>query len=267
MKKIVFLLLLSFSLTTCKKKDVVNEFAGNPVTSSALVDMSWTLDKPHGSVCWESNYLDYSVGKLSGRFNNYGFSPKFIFDEKNLSNCKINAWVILSSVDSGEPLRDAVGKCIRNYMGVTYLDTLKTIVNPASDTAWFRSTTIVKSGTGYVAIGNFSFNRYRAPSGFADGTPISKPVYLYFNYNGTTDFDTDGDFIKDKYYSSFTGHFSFLRSNHMDVNSTIRYVPVPALIDLPGNNVAMNNKTYGEWTTNIADKMDFVLNLQFYKNH
>jgi len=161
MNKILLFSILIFSLVSCKKKDAITEQAGTQVTGSALVDVLWTLDKPHGSVCWESNYLDYSVGKLTGRFNNYGFSPKFIFNEANLSNCKINAWVTLSSVDSGEPLRDGLGKCIRNYMGVTYLDTLKTIVNPASDTAWFRSTTIVKSGTGYVAIGNFVFNRYR----------------------------------------------------------------------------------------------------------
>ena len=164
-------------------------------------------------------------------------------------------------------MRDGLGKCIRSYMGETYLDTLKTNVDPASDTAWFHSTNIVRSGTGYVAIGTFSFNRYRAPSGFADGTTISTPVKLYFNYNGTADFDTDGDFIKDKYRASFTGHFSFLRSEHMDVNSTIQYVPVPAPIDLAGNTVAVNNKTYGEWTTNIGDQMNFTVNLQFYKNH
>ncbi|MBK6986058.1 MAG: hypothetical protein IPH32_15525 [Bacteroidetes bacterium] len=49
----------------------------------------------------------------------------------------------------------------------------------------------------------------------------------------------------------------------MDVNASIKYVPVPALIDLPGNSIAANNKTYGEWTTNIADEMNFTLNLQF----
>lgn len=267
MKKILLLSVLAFSFTTCKKKDTITELTGTPVTGNALVDVLWTLDKVHGNVCWESDFLDYSVGKLTGRFNDFGFWPKFIFDEANLSNCSINAWVTLSSIDSGEPLRDGLGKCIRSYMGQTYLDTLKTIVDPASDTAWFRSTNIVKSGTGYVAIGIFSFNRYRTPSGFADGTAISTPVKLYFNYNGTSDFDTDGDFINDNYRASFTGHFSFLRSDHMDVNSTIQYVPLPAQIDLAGNTIALNNKTYGEWTTNIADLMNFTMNLQFYKNH
>ncbi|MBK6986060.1 MAG: hypothetical protein IPH32_15535 [Bacteroidetes bacterium] len=73
MKKILLLLVLVISLTACKKKDVVTELAGTPVAGNGLVDVLWTLDKPHGSVCWESNYLDYSVGKLTGRFNNYGF--------------------------------------------------------------------------------------------------------------------------------------------------------------------------------------------------
>jgi hypothetical protein len=152
-------------------------------------------------------------------------------------------------------------------MGQTYLDTLKTIVDPASDTAWFHSTDIRQTGTGYVAIGTFSFNRYRTPSGYPDGTPITKPCNFYFTYNGTVDFDTDGDFINDKLRASFTGRFSFLRSEHMDTNSTIQYLPVPALIDLAGNGVAANNTTYGVWTTNVADQMDLTLNMQFYKNH
>ena len=79
MNKILLFSVFVFLFVSCKKKDVVVEQTGTPITGNALVDVLWTLDKPHGSVCWESNYLDYSVGKLTGRFNNYGFSPKFIF--------------------------------------------------------------------------------------------------------------------------------------------------------------------------------------------
>lgn len=269
MKKLLLLslLLLPLALTTCKKEDTVTPLSGTPVGGSGLVDIFWSNDKPHSNVCWEADYLAYSVGKLTGRFNDFGFSPKFVFDQANLGNSSMHAYVVLSSIDSGEPLRDGLGRCIRSYMGQTYLDTLKTIVDPASDTAWFHSTDIRRSGTGYVAIGTFSFNRYRAPSGFPDGTRISKPCLFFFTYNGTMDFDTDGDFINDKLRASFTGHFSFLRSDHMDTASTIQYIPVPAQIDLPGNTVAANNTTYGVWTTNIADRMDFTLNMQFYKNH
>lgn len=267
MKKLILLPLLSLLLITCKKEDSISELNGTPVAGSGLVDIFWSHDVPHSNVGWETNYMDYSVGQLTGRFNSFGFSPKFIFDQSNLANCRIHAYVLISSIDSGEPLRDALGKCIRSYMGQTYLDTLKTIVDPASDTAWFHSTDIRQSGTGYVAIGTFSFNRYRAPSGYPDGTPITKPCNFYFTYNGTVDFDTDGDFINDKLRASFTGRFSFLRSHHMDTNSTIQYLPVPALIDLPGNNIAAGNTTYGVWTTNVADQMNFTLNMQFYKNH
>jgi|GEM_PF-6920939 hypothetical protein len=267
MKRLVLVLTLASFFTTCKKDDTITPLGGTPVAGNGIVDIFWTLDKPHSNVCWESDYLDWSVGKLTGRFNSFGFSPKFIFDEANLGNCRINAYVLISSIDSGEPIRDALGACIRSYMGQTYLDSMKTIVDPRSDTAWFRSTDVRRSGNGYVAVGTFSFNRYRAPSGFPDGTAISKPCNLYFTYNGTQDFDTDGDFINDKLRASFTGRFSFMRSEHMDTNSTIQYLPVPALVDLPGNGVAANNKTYGVWTTNVADRMDFTLNMQFYKNH
>lgn len=267
MKKLLLLPLLALALTTCKKEDTITPLSGTPVGGDGLVDIFWSNDKPHSNVCWEADYLAYSVGKLTGRFNDFGFSPKFVFDQGNLGNSSMHAYVVLSSIDSGEPLRDGLGRCIRSYMGQTYLDTLKTIVDPASDTAWFHSTDIRQSGTGYVAIGTFSFNRYRAPSGFPDGTRISKQCLFFFNYNGTMDFDTDGDFINDKLRASFTGHFSFLRSEHMDTASTIQYIPVPAQIDLPGNTVAANNTTYGVWTTNIADRMDFTLNMQFYKNH
>ena len=267
--KISFFLLLAtiVTLLQCKKDDVVSPLTGTPVSGNGLVDVSWTFDKPHSNVCWEAKYLDYSVGMLTGRFNNFNFSPKFVFDQAGLVNCSINAWVQLSSIDSGEPGRDGPGNCIRSYMGVTYLDTNRTITDPASDTAWFRSTSVVKSGTGYIAIGNFSLNRYRTPSGFPDGTRITKPVMLFFTYNGTTDFDTDGDFVNDKYRASFTGKFTFLRSQFMDTNSTIQWIPVPSLIDLPGNTIAANNTTYGVWTTNVDDDMSFTLNLQFYKNH
>ncbi|MEW6469914.1 MAG: hypothetical protein AB1458_13380 [Bacteroidota bacterium] len=251
----------------CKKEDSITPVSGTPVAGSGLVDVSWSFDKPHSNVNWQSQYLDYSTGMLTGRFDNFNFSPKFVFDGANLANCRINAWVQLSSVNSGEPLRDGPGRCLRSYLGVTYLDTNKTITDPASDTAWFRSSNIVRTGTGYAAIGTFYFNRYRAPSGYPDGTRISQPAVLYFTYNGTTDFDTDGDGTNDKYRASFSGRFSFLRSQFMDTNSTIQWVPVPSLADAAGNVIAANNTTYGVWTTNVADEMSITLNMQFYKNH
>lgn len=256
-----------FAIISCNKKNEITPLTSTAVTGNGLVDLSWTFDKAHSNVNWSSKYLDWSSGMLTGRFNNFNFFPKFVFNEGDLSQCSINAWVLLSSVDSGEPGRDGPGKCIRSYMGVTYLDTLKTIVNPASDSAWFRSTSVVKSGTGYVVFGNMQFNRYRAPSGKPDGTPVIKPAIMYLVYNGTSDFDTNGDMLYDRYRSSFSATLKFKRSDFMDTQSTVQFVPVPTLADQVGNVTAANNKTYGVWTTNVADEMSFTFNAQFYKNH
>jgi hypothetical protein len=254
-------------LISCKKDNTVTPHEGTPVIGNGLVEISWTFDKPHSNVNWESKYLDWSSGLLTGRFNNFGFTPKFSFNEADLSLCNINAWVQLSSVDSGEPQRDGVGKCLRSYMGVTYLDTNKTMTNPSSDSAWFNSYSVVRSGTGFVVSGNLRFNKYRAPSGFPDGTPIIKPAKMYLIYHGTSDFDTNGDAVNDKFRASFSATLTFKRSDHMDTKSTVQWVPVPSLADQAGNTVAANNKTYGVWTTNVADEMKFTFNAQFYKNH
>ena len=260
------ILLVSVLAFACKK-DKVTKIEETPVTGNGNVDVSWTFDKAHSNVNWESKYLDYSTGMLTGRFNNFNFNPKLIFNEADPGLCKINAWVQLSSVDSGEPGRDGAGKCLRSYMGVTYLDTNKTIVDPASDTAWFNSTSVKRSGTGYVVFGNLRFNRYRAPGGFPDGTKIIKPAAMYLTYNGTGDFDNNGDNINDRYRASFSARLTFRRSDFMDTNSTVQWVPVPSLADQTGNTTAANNKTYGVWTTNVADQMSFSFNAQFYKDH
>jgi polyisoprenoid-binding protein YceI len=264
--QLLSLSLFLFIAFACKK-DKVTKTEGSPVVGNGSVDVSWTFDKQHSNVNWESKYLDWSSGMLTGRFNNFNFNPKFSFNESDLGLCSINAWVQLSSVDSGEPGRDGTGKCLRSYMGVTYLDTNKTIVDPLSDTAWFNSTSFKRSGTGYVVFGNLKFNRYRAPSGYPDGTKIIKPAILYLVYNGTGDFDTNGDNINNRYRASFTARLTFRRSDFMDVNSVIQWVPVPSLADQTGNTGAANNKTYGVWTTNIADEMSFNMNAQFYKDH
>ncbi len=264
---ITALVIATIVFFSCRKKDTVTVLDNAPITGNGLVDISWTFDKPHSNVNWESKYLDWSSGMLTGRFDNFNFNPKFSFNEADLSKCSINAWVQLSSVNSGEPARDAIGKCIRSYMGITYLDSMKTITNANTDSAWFKSTSFIKSGTGYVVFGNMRFNKYRAPSGFADGTPIIKPAIMYLVYNGTADFDVDGDKVNDRYRASFSAKLTFKRSDFMDTRSVVQWVPVPTLADQTGNLSAVNNTTYGVWTTNIADEMSFNFNAQFYKNH
>jgi hypothetical protein len=81
------------------------------------------------------------------------------------------------------------------------------------------------------------------------------------------DFDTNGDQVTDRYRASFSSTLKFKRSDFMDTNSKVQWVPVPKLSDQTGNITAAGNTTYGVWTTNIADEMSFNFNAQFYKNH
>ncbi len=264
---ILFCAFVSHFFVQCKKADTITVLEGIPVIGSGKVDASWTFDKPHGNVNWETAFYDFSSTMLTGRFDNYGFNPKLIFDEANLSSTSLHFWVQLSTFNSGEPGRDGPGKCGRSYLGVTYLDSAKTKVDPASDTAWFHSQSVVRSGTGYVVKGNFSLNRYRPASGYPDKTPITKPVTIFLTYNGMADFDTDGDGKKDRYRAGFTAHFSFNRSDYMDKKAAIQWVPVPTIQDKTGNTVAINNTTYGAWSSMVADEMNITINTQLYKNH
>ena len=265
--KFILLLLACLPFSQCKKDHAEPQKQETPVPGDGLINAGWSFDKVHSNILWSAKFYDYSEATLVGRFNNFNFSPKLIFDEKNLSNCSINTWITLSSFDSGEPGRDGNGKCARSYLGVTYLDTLKTLVDPLSDSALFQSTSVERSGKGYLVKGNFSFNRYRAPSGFTEGTKITKQINMDVTYAGMKDFDSNGDGINDKYRAALTGNFSFLRSDFMDTSSTIQWVPVPSQADATGNQIAGNNKTFGVWTSVLGNKINVTFNMQFYKDH
>ena len=272
------MIMVSFMVTKCKKETVTETIhdttyinawdTGVFVPGNAVIDASWTFDKVHSNVNWQSRYYDFSSTMLTGRFNNFGFNPSLNFDETNLSGSTIDFWVQLSTFNTGETGRDAYGKCGPSYLGVTYLDTGATQVNPSSDTAKFHMTSITTdTHLGYIMTGDFTFNRYRAPSGYANGTPITHPVTVYLSYNGMRDFDSNNDGVTDKYRAGFTATFSFNRSDYMDVNSTKAYYPVPLHGDTASNTTAANNTTYGVWSTSVADQMDLTINTAFYKNH
>ena len=250
-------------LSQCKKgDDSVTPITGTPVYGTMAQDTSWTLDQVHCNVNWESPYYDFSNTMLTGRFNQFNFSPKFAFDETDLSKMSIHFWVQLSTFNTGQPGRDGFGKCGPTYLGNMYLDSLKTQIDPLSDTAKFDATSVVRSGTGYVVKGNFTFNRYRAPSGHPDGTPIVKEVTVYLTASGTKDFDSNNDGTNDKYRSGYIATFSFLRSDFIDNASTKawwQYAPTDPL--------TLNNKTYGVYSLSVGDQMDLTMNMVFYKNH
>lgn len=260
---LAFAILLAGSVIfiKCNKDDSITPLSGSSTPGTDKVDASWTFDKVHSNVNWESPFEDFSSTMLTGKFNNFNIKS-FNFDQADLTQCNLKAWVQLSTFNTGEAGRDSYGKCGLSYLGVTYLDSLKTMVNPASDTAWIESGTFEKSGTGYVATGTFTFNRYRTPSGFAEGTPVSKTMTFYISYNGSQDFDTNGDGVNDKLRAGFTTWFTFNRSDFMDKNSTKQFDPFN-----PDDSDAINNTTYGVWSESVADEMSITCNSEFYKNH
>ncbi len=239
------------------------------VPGTALIDASWTFDKTHANVNWQSKYYDFSSTMLTGRFNNFNFNPPLFFDETDLAATELDFWVQMSTYNTGEPGRDGLGKCGLNYVGIVYLDSMKTQVDPLSDTARFHCNSItIDPHDGYIMNGTFTFNRYRAPSGFADGTPITKNITATLSFNGMRDFDTNNDGVTDKYRAGLTATFKFNRSDYMDEDSTVPFWPVPKASEAITNaGAAATNKTYGVFSHSVADEMEIVVNAVYYKNH
>ena len=256
-----------FFIRCSKAGDTVTALSGgNPVAGLMTVDKSWTHDQVHSNIQWATSFYDFSNTMLTGRVNNFNFRPALTFSDSDLTKCQINMWADMKTYNTGQPGRDGNGMCGPSYLGITYLDSMKTQVDPNSDTAWFHSTSVVRSGSGYLVNGTFTFNRYRAPSGSADGTPITHPCTLYLTYNGTKDFPnaTGGG---GKYRAGLTASFMFLRSQYMDITSTKQYIPVPKKADMAGNTAAANNKTYGVYSLSTSDSVNVVVNIEMYKNH
>lgn len=139
-------------------KDVIDARIGCYPPTTYTTPGAWKVDKAHSNVMWETKY--YANGApLTGRFNIFQFNVNF--DQANPANTTINSWVLLSSYNTGEPGRDAYGKCGPGYMGVKFDTITKTpvVLGPraSTDTAWFKSTSVEKYGNGYLVKGNFIF--------------------------------------------------------------------------------------------------------------
>ena len=162
---------------------------------------TWAFDKTHSNVNWETEYYgDHAF--LTGKFNN--FKVDIVFDSQDPTNTKIDAWVQLSTFNTGEPGRDGPGKCGPGYVGVKYTDTNNT-VNPATDTAWFTSTSSKIEYDYYVATGTFTFNG------------VSKTVDMKYKFTGLTEV-TNQFGTSDK--GGFKGEFMFLALSDFGITST-----------------------------------------------
>ncbi|HLG33396.1 MAG TPA: YceI family protein [Bacteroidia bacterium] len=280
---LIFIMFASLSLfTQCKKEtetitvevpvhDTVyldpND-TGVFVPGTAMLDTSWTFEKSHSNVNWQSKYYDFSSTMLTGRFNQFLFTPEFQFDETNLGATVCDFWVQTSTYNTGEPGRDGYGKCGLNYVGIVYLDSSKTQVDHLSDTAKFHCNSItIDTHDGYIMHGTFTFNRWLNAAGHTNGEPITKSIDVNLSFNGMRDFDSNNDGTYDKLRAGFTASFKFNRSDFIDNASTKPFFPVPTAADAVNNVIAQNNKTYGVWSISVGNEMEVWVNAVFYKNH
>lgn len=213
-------------LSQCKKDDVVTPGTLGTSTGSDIIntlDGTWSMDQNHSSVNWKTAY--YGDGAwLTGKFNEFGIDLNF--NEANPSAGSIDAWVQLSSANTGESGRDALGKCLNGYLGVVHNgDTLSDgSLDPAgidgtTDTARFTSTSVSAYGTGYKAIGTFTFKG------------VGQSTTLYFEYEGSYDYSDPQD--GSKWKAGFIGSFEFLCKSNFGVTSTS--IDDKILIEFGGN--------------------------------
>jgi polyisoprenoid-binding protein YceI len=203
----MMILLISGALffTQCSKSDDVEQLSKTNTTGDAVVNTTngdWNFDKVHSSITWETFYYG-TQAFVTGRFNVFNIDVNF--DEKNPSNLKIDAWVQLSTFNTGEPGRDGKGKCGPGYMGVTYLDTLFH-VNPATDTAEFHSTSAEMYGDGYRVMGDFTFRG------------VTKTEELYVEYHPE---EVVTGHAGDETIASFTGVFTINATTDFGVTGSI----------------------------------------------
>lgn len=200
----------------CSKDDEITPLSSTTSTGSDVInttDGTWSLDKSHSNVNWKTAYYGDNAW-LTGKFNKFGIDLNF--DEANPTATTIEAWVQLSTFNTGEPGRDGTGKCGSGYMGVDWTgsagDTLAdgskdpAFYDPATDFAWFNSTSVSVYGDGYLAKGDFTFRG------------VTKTVDLYFNYIGQVDYSDEQDGSKIK--GGLTGEFEFLALSDFGVSST-----------------------------------------------
>jgi polyisoprenoid-binding protein YceI len=273
---ILGIVIIGFTQCTKKKGDSVTAVPATITTpATTAVDTSWTLDQVHVGFVWKCLFMNLDNTYLTGKFNNFGFSPKFSFDPANPSTASIHFWIDISTFNTGQPGRDGKGKCGPSYLGVTYLDSAKTKLDSNSIWAYFDATTVAKSGDGYVAHGVLRLNRWRAVSGHPDGEYVAKQVDLFFTYNEFLDVDGNHDGVNDQYRVGMSGHLAFNRRDFIDVNSTKQWVPIPTVgttnlssADVSGNLVAAANTMYGVYnSTSVGDSCWVDVNPVFYKNH
>jgi polyisoprenoid-binding protein YceI len=155
---------------------------GDEVLSTS---QGWNFDKTHSSALWETDYLGVSA-LLTGRFNI--FSAEVEFDEDNPETSSFSGFVVLSSVNTGEPGRDQ--GCLLGTFGTA----LPPLPPPISDTARLVSKSIEFDGLGaYNAIAELDFHG------------VKKDVTMKLDYTESTHIDATAPYS----VAGLTAQFEF----------------------------------------------------------
>lgn len=140
---------------------------------TSLSDTRWTFDKVHSNVMWETAYMG-AAALLTGRFNSFGFN-KFEFDEADPSKTSFEAYVLLNTVNTGEPGRD--GGCLLGTFGTAAGKTTE-----PENQAIIKTKSVAFSTTdkGYIVKADLIFHG------------VTKEVTAKLNYAGKTSTTSNG---------------------------------------------------------------------------
>ncbi|MBP6827869.1 MAG: YceI family protein [Saprospiraceae bacterium] len=174
---------VAFYTSSCTREDAIvaaieppDYQYGTDTVSSAS---GWNFDKTHSNVMWESPYKGVA-SLLTGRFNTFSTTVNFREDHPELST--FSGFVVLSTVNTGEPGRD--GGCLLTTFGTTTI----------SDTARLVSKTVEFDGKGgYIATADLNFHG------------VTKEVKVQLNYSGKTYIEATAPY----YVAGLTGQFEF----------------------------------------------------------
>ena len=178
----------------------------------------------HSKVAFWMYHNNTDQQLMQGGFNVFRMT-KFAFDETNLSNSVIDGYVLLSTVNTLEPARDAIGTgCVQKTLNVdTTMSGTTVTVMPETDTVRFYSTSIEKYGNGYICHGVLTgFLKHNVGDTRPSGTvlpadtaggftgpfnvKLTKNVDMYFEYQGATKmYNAAGTTFN--WYFTFEGEF------------------------------------------------------------
>lgn len=183
---------------SCTREDAVigtieppfYEYGSGVIKTSA----GWNFDKAHSNVEWESAYRGVGA-PLTGRFNSFGAILEF--DEQHPESSSLSGYVLLTSVNTGEPGRD--GGCLQT-----------TFESAVADTARLTSKSFAYDGVGGFNItADLEFHgvtkevigkgTYAGATHIDASSPYTLSGFSFkFEFNALTDFLIDSGNIADR---------------------------------------------------------------------